>query len=64
MNVWCGISAEKVIGLYFFEDTRDQPVAVNSDRYREMIRGFAISDLRENGIEGYWFEQDDATCHT
>ena len=44
---------EEVIGPYFFEDTCGQPVTVNFDRYREMIRDFVIPDLRENGMGGY-----------
>ena len=31
---------------------------MNRDRYEEMIRDFVIPDLRENGIKGYWFQQD------
>ena len=37
---------------------------VNGDRYREMIRDFITPDLRENDMEGHWFQQNDATCHT
>ena len=62
--VWCGVSVEKVTGPYFFEDSRGQTVTLNGDRYRKMIRDFVIPDLRKNGIGGYGFHQDDATCHT
>ena len=64
MTVWCVISAEKVIGPYFFGETRSQPLTVNDDRYRDMIRDFVIPDLRENDMEDYWFQENDATYHT
>ena len=58
MTVWCCVSAKSVIGPFFFEDTRSQPVTVNGDRYREIIRDFVIPNMRENGMKGYWFQQD------
>ena len=57
MTVWCGISAEKVIGLYLFEETCGQPITVNGDRYKEMICDFVILDLHANSMEGYWLQK-------
>ena len=51
---------EKVIGPYVFEETRGQPITFNGDCYRGLIRNFVILDLRENGMDGYWFQQDGA----
>lgn len=66
VTVWAAISAQGIIGPYFFEDERGQAVTVNSDRYTTMLRGFFFPQLHqfEPFNERTWFQQDGATCHT
>lgn len=64
VTVWCGVSAAKVIGPYFFENERGQPVTIDGNRYRAMIRDFLVPKMAENGMDGYWFQQDGAPAHT
>lgn len=62
--VWCGVSANKVIGPYFYEDSRGQAETVNGERYRSMLRDFLKPQLEENEMEDIWFQQDGAPAHT
>jgi len=64
VTVWCGITAEKVIGPYFFQDVHGKAITVNGERYRAMIRDFLMPKVEENEMQGYWFQQDGATAHT
>jgi len=38
--VWCDLSARGVIGLFFFENDRDNAVTVNGESYPDMITNF------------------------
>ena len=50
-------------GLYFFED--NVTVAVNSDRYCEMLETFCRPKLSMlHDMDNVWFQQDGATAHT
>lgn len=66
VTVWAAISAQGIIGPYFFEDERSHTVTVNSDRYTTMLREFFFLQLHQ--FEPFnmqtWFQQDGATCHT
>ena len=53
-----------VIGPFFFENENGASVTINGERYRAMIRDFVMPIIEENDMEGYWFQQDGATCHT
>lgn len=57
--VWCAISAAKIYGPYFFEET------VNQHNYLDMLRIFFWpKHLRTESYKNYYFQQDGATPHT
>lgn len=53
VTVWCAISANRIIGTYFFEDNDRRVTTVNSDRYRQMILNFFLPRLRD--AQAMWF---------
>ena len=64
VTVWCGVTAKRVIGPYFFEDDRGKAVTINGDRYRKMLREFLLPQVRRYRMRYHWFQQDGATAHT
>ena len=57
--VWCAISAERVFGPYYFEES------VNQHNYLEMLKNyFWPKVLRTADYKKYHFQQDGATPHT
>jgi len=64
VTVWCGVSAKKIIGPYFFENEAGKAVTINGARYRAMLRDFVFPEMTENGMADFWFQQDGATAHT
>lgn len=57
--VWCAISANRVFGPYYFEET------VNKENYLEMLKEFFWPKvLRTAEYEKYHFQQDGARPHT
>ena len=48
----------------FYENEAGQAQTVNGVRYREMITSFFLPRIEEMNVEGMWFQQDGATCHT
>ena len=60
---WCGISASRVYGPYFFEND-NATVRVTGERYRSMITEFLIPGLEGQNVHHTWFKQDGATAHT
>jgi len=62
VTVWCGVTAGKVLGPYFFEDEAENALTITGERYREMLENFvrpAVLDTPE-----VWWQQDGATAHT
>lgn len=56
--VWCGISAKRVFGPYFFDST------VNKDSYLDMLQNKFLPELRKvRDYKKYYFQQDGATPH-
>lgn len=39
-------------------------VTVNGERYRAMINGFFVPELKDVDVDDLWFQQDGVTCHT
>ena len=37
VTVWCGLSAERVIGPYFFEDSAGGPITIDQHVYHKML---------------------------
>ena len=60
-SVWYGLWAGGIIGTYFFKIAADRDVAVNGERYREMISNSKIQELE---LQAMCIQQDVATCHT
>lgn len=57
--VWCSISAEGIIGPYFFEGS------VNKDNYLQMLQTFFLRrHVQRPNSSKYYFQQDGATPHT
>ena len=57
--VWCAISANRVFGPYYFEDT------VNQHNYLEMLKNyFWPKVLKTAEYKKYYFQQDGARPHT
>ena len=63
VTVWCGISASRVYGPYFFEND-NATVTVTGERYRLMIREFLIPELERQHVHHTWSQQDGAPAHT
>lgn len=61
-TVWCGVSSERIIGPYFFENAHGASATVNGAEYRTMLDNF-LRPAVENHPQ-LWFQQDGATAHT
>lgn len=64
VTVWCGFSANGVIGPYFFENENGEAETVNGERYRQMLNNFLWPRLEDMDLNNLYFQQDGATCHT
>ena len=64
VTVWCGFWSGGVIGPFFFQDSNGNPVNVNGERYRSMLREFLGPECERLGLQSYWFQQDGASPHT
>ncbi|KAJ4437880.1 hypothetical protein ANN_13819 [Periplaneta americana] len=57
IGVWCAISAQRIVGPIFFNQT------VNTADYRLIFMEF-VEQLDDVELSQGYFQQDDATCHT
>lgn len=65
VTVWCAMSFQGVVyPVFFFKSENGNMVAVNSERYADMLVNFALPDLDEFVNEETWFQQDGATIYT
>ena len=62
-TVWCGVTANEIIGPHFFEDEEGNQVTVTGARYRTMIQDF-LEPWVQGQPEQLWFQKDGATAHT
>ena len=64
--VWCVISAQGIIGHYFFEGDDGVSVTVNAECYNHMLETFFLPEMRRRNwnMVRTWFQQDGATTHT
>lgn len=53
-TVWCGVTSERIIGPYFFEE-KGAVVTVTGERYRNMIRDFLRPAVANNAA--HWFQK-------
>jgi hypothetical protein len=63
VTVWCGVTAGRIIGPYFFENAEGKAETVNGERYRRMVEEFLIPELQRHE-HNFWFQQDGAPAHT
>ena len=61
-TVWCGVTADRILGPYFFENEEGQSERINGILYRNMLENCLRPFVREN--EETWFQQDETTAHT
>jgi hypothetical protein len=63
--VCCAISAQGIIGPYFFEGDDGVSVTVNTKRYNHMLETFFLPEMRHRNwnMARAWFQQDGATAH-
>ncbi len=67
VTVWCAISAQGLIGPYFFEDSNEKKIVVNQSNYQNMIENYFVPELRNkvgNNFDEQIFMQDGASPHT
>jgi hypothetical protein len=64
--VWCAISAQGIIGPYFFESDDGVSVTVDVERYNHMLETFFLPEMRSHNwnMASTWFQQDSAKAHT
>jgi hypothetical protein len=58
VGVWCILSARKIVGPVFFNET------INCERYVQATLRQFFSELTEEERLCGWFQQDSATAHT
>jgi hypothetical protein len=58
IGVWCTLSARRIVGPVFFNET------LNCERYVWVILWQFFSELTEEERLYRWFQQDSATAHT
>ena len=67
VTVWCGFTAEFIIGPFFFETitpTGPKTCTVNAVRYRDMLTGFVIPQLQQRQcLDQIIFMRDGAPPH-
>lgn len=66
VTVWAALSADGIVGPFFFEDEDGDVTTVNKHRYLNILKKKFIPALRRRGvnIEEVWFQQDGAAPHT
>ncbi len=67
VTVWCAISAQGLIGPYFFENSNEEKITVNQSNYQNMLENYFIPKLREMVGDKFGdqiFMQDGASSHT
>ena len=64
--VWFAISAQGIIGPYFFEGDDGVSVTLNAEPYNHMLETFFLPEIcrRNWNMARAWFQQDGATAHT
>jgi hypothetical protein len=63
--VWCSISAQGIIGPYFFEGDDGVSVTVNAECHNHVLETFFLPEMRRHNwnMARAWFQQDGATAH-
>ena len=66
VTVWCAVSAQGVIGPFFFEDDAGNTATVNAKRYLAVLKRFlrALNAKCADTFNEQWLQQDGATAHT
>ena len=64
VTIWCAVSAHGILGPYFIEDEEGNALTVTQERYRDMVIGPFLQDLRRfcraRGLHmnRQWYQQD------
>ena len=64
VTAWCGMTCERIICPYFFEDDNGRTVTVTGDSYRKYIQKYLLPETRDLDMNEMWFQQDGAPAHT
>lgn len=64
VTVWCGFWTGGIIGPYFIENDMGLAITINGERYRSMLSNFLWPKFDNMDLDGIWFQQNGATCHT
>lgn len=64
INVWCGMSAQGIIGPYFIENNIGQGTTLNARKYLGILKNFLVPELKKKKTTNFWFQQDGASSHT
>jgi len=67
VTVWCALSAQGLIGPYFFENSSGVRETVNQTNYQNMIKSYFVPKLKDftgNKFKDQIFMQDGASPHT
>jgi transposase len=61
VTVWCGMTSERIIGPYFFQNQNGETATIIGASYRKCIEECLIPQIQDVNM---WFQQDGATAHT
>lgn len=66
VTVWCALSAQGIIGPFFFEDRNGNTMTINKDRYIAILKKFWQTLTRKcvDTLHQQWMQQDGAPPHT
>ena len=60
---WCGMTCERIIRPYFFENVNGATTTITGVSYRKCIQEFLIPETNYINFN-MWFQLDGATAHT
>ena len=55
ITVWRAVTAQVIIGHYFFEDHSGNASTVNTERYLQMLNEYLFPKLLEKGMDTFHF---------
>ena len=69
VTIWCTVSGHRILGPYFIKDDAQNPLAVNHERYRDIIIAPFVRDLKHFyratnlPLRQQWMQQEGTTAH-
>ena len=59
VTICCGITNERIIGPYFFEDGNELTATVTGHKYRNMIiKEYLLPQIQDLDMQNFWFQQE------